>query len=41
LIVDQQDVYLFMVHHRRHHHQRWSHMRMARSNCSVLTGLAR
>ena len=40
LIVDQKDIYLFMVHHRVHH-QRCSHMRMARSSCSVLTGLAR
>ena len=38
LIVHQKDVYLFMVHHRA---QRCSHMRMASSSCSVLTGLAR
>ena len=40
LIVDQKDVHLFMVHH-RNTVQRCSHMRMARSSCSVLTGLAR
>jgi hypothetical protein len=40
LIVDQKDVYLFVVHHLAHH-QRCSHMRIASSNCSVLTGLAR
>ena len=40
LIVDQQDVDLFVVCHWLVH-QRCSHMRMASSNCSVLTGLAR
>ena len=41
LIVDQKDVYLFVVHHLLARAQRCSHMRMASSNCSVLTGFAR
>ena len=41
LIVNQQDVYFLVVHHLRAPHQRCSHIRMASSNCSVLTGLAR
>ena len=41
LIVDQKDVYLFMVHHHAAPLQRCSHMRIASSSCSVLTGLAR
>ena len=41
LVVNQQNVYFLMVHHVRCADQRWSHIRMARSNCSVLTGLAR
>ena len=40
LIVDQKDIDLFVVHHRAAD-QRCSHMRMASSSCSVLTGLAR
>ncbi|OIQ65460.1 hypothetical protein GALL_529810 [mine drainage metagenome] len=40
LIIDQKDVYLFVVHHLATN-QRCSHMRIASSNCSVLTGFAR
>ena len=41
LIVHQKNIYFLLVHHLPRADQRWSHMRMARSNCSVLTGLAR
>src|SRR3981081_739809 len=40
LIIDEKNVYLFMVHHRMHN-QRWIHRLMARSSCSVWTGWAR
>ena len=41
LIVHQKNVYLLLVHHLVHADQRCNHIRMASSNCSVLTGLAR
>ena len=41
LIVHQKNIDFLLVHHLHVADQRWSHIRMARSNCSVLTGLAR
>jgi len=41
LVVNQKNIDLCLLHHFARAGQRCSHMRMAISNCSVLTGLAR